>query len=149
MILHWNADPAAFTIPFLGDFSVRWYGILFAAGFILGYFAISKYFKKHAYPDNDLDNLLFYMFMGTIIGARLGHCFFYQPDFYLSHPLEILKIWKGGLASLSKENRMLLLSHREDLGQHLKQEVIPPGIRLHTHLSKERLCVFLQLLKAL
>lgn len=99
MILHWNADPAAFTLPFLGDYSVSWYGILFAAGFILGYFAISKYFKKHAYPDNDLDNLLFYMFMGTIIGARLGHCFFYQPDFYLSHPLEILKIWKGGLAS--------------------------------------------------
>ncbi|WP_019000582.1 prolipoprotein diacylglyceryl transferase [Succinimonas amylolytica] len=99
MILHWNADPAAFTIPFLGDFSVRWYGILFASGFILGYLSINNFFKKHAYPDNDLDNLLFYMFMGTIIGARLGHCFFYQPDFYLEHPIEILKIWKGGLAS--------------------------------------------------
>ena len=99
MILHWNADPAAFTIPFLGDYQVRWYGMLFAAGFILGYLAISRFFKKHRYPDNDLDNLLFYMFMGTVIGARLGHCIFYQPDFYLENPLEILKIWKGGLAS--------------------------------------------------
>ena len=56
-------------------------------------------FRSLKYKTEDLDKLLVMIFIGTVIGARLGHCIFYEPDFYLSHPLEILKIWKGGLAS--------------------------------------------------
>ncbi len=98
MIFHWNMDPIAFTIPLINT-PVRWYGILFALGFLIGYFLVDKYFKKKGYPSERLDTLLIYMFLGTVIGARIGHCFFYQPDYYLSNPLEIIKIWKGGLAS--------------------------------------------------
>jgi prolipoprotein diacylglyceryl transferase len=57
------------------------------------------FFKQKNYKTEDLDKLLVYIFAGTVIGARLAHCLIYEPDFYLSHPLEILKIWQGGLAS--------------------------------------------------
>lgn len=92
----WMGDPVAFTI---GSVSMRWYGILFALGFVIGYFMMVELFKRAKYNTNDLDRLLVYIFAGTVIGARLGHCFIYEPDFYLSNPLEILKIWRGGLAS--------------------------------------------------
>ncbi|MCR5536822.1 MAG: prolipoprotein diacylglyceryl transferase [Succinivibrio sp.] len=89
-------SPLAFA---LGPLEVRWYGVLFSGGFIIGYFMMQYFFRRKHYATADLDQLLVYLFIGTVIGARLGHCFFYEPDFYLSHPLEILKIWKGGLAS--------------------------------------------------
>jgi len=56
-------------------------------------------FKNENKPENDLNDLIWFMILGTIIGARLGHCLFYNPEYYLSNPFEILKIWKGGLAS--------------------------------------------------
>lgn len=89
-------SPVAFT---LGPISVRWYGLLFSGGFILGYFIMQYLYRRKNYDAADLDRLLLYLFIGTIIGARLGHCLIYEPDYYLSHPLEILKIWHGGLAS--------------------------------------------------
>lgn len=98
MIFTWNASPIAFEIPYI-NFSVHWYGIFFALGFLFGYFYVTNVFKKSNQNTDKLDSLLMYMFVGTIVGARLGHCFFYEPSFYLSNPIEILKIWKGGLAS--------------------------------------------------
>lgn len=95
-MLVWDGDPVAFT---LGPLVMRWYGLLFAGGFVLGYFMMTYMFKRARYNTDDLDRLLCYVFAGTIIGARLGHCLIYEPDFYLAHPLEILKIWNGGLAS--------------------------------------------------
>lgn len=92
----WDGDPVALS---LGPVLMRWYGLLFAGGFIIGYFIMYAMFKRAKYNTNDLDRLLIYIFVGTLIGARLGHCLIYEPDIYLSNPIEILKIWKGGLAS--------------------------------------------------
>jgi phosphatidylglycerol---prolipoprotein diacylglyceryl transferase len=92
----WSADPEIFRV---GSFAVRWYGVLFALGFAVGYFIMLSFFKKEKIPVKLLDQLTTYMVIATVIGARLGHCLFYEPAYYLSHPLEIFKIWEGGLAS--------------------------------------------------
>jgi prolipoprotein diacylglyceryl transferase len=83
----------------LGFFTLRYYSLLFAAGFVLGYLLMKKIFKKEGIPQERLDTLLTYIVFATIIGARLGHVFFYQWDYYSQHPLDILKVWEGGLAS--------------------------------------------------
>jgi phosphatidylglycerol:prolipoprotein diacylglycerol transferase len=72
---------------------------LFATGFIIGYRIIFNIYRKENKPTQDLDPLLMYLVIGTVVGARLGHVLFYDPGYYFSHPLEIIKIWKGGLAS--------------------------------------------------
>ena len=92
----WNVDPVAFS---LGPLQVRWYGICWAVGFLLGYLIMGKIYKREKMPEGSLDMLLIYMLLSTVIGARIGHCLFYEPEYYLSRPLEILKIWEGGLAS--------------------------------------------------
>ena len=92
----WNADPVLFS---LGSLQVRWYGLLWALGFLFGYMIMKRIYRREKMPDDSLDKLLVYMLVSTILGARLGHCLFYEPDYYLSHPIEILKIWEGGLAS--------------------------------------------------
>ncbi|MDR0506367.1 MAG: prolipoprotein diacylglyceryl transferase [Dysgonamonadaceae bacterium] len=94
----WTADPVAFTIPFF-EREIRWYGIAFALGFWLGWWMVSKIWKNENLKTEWIDKLFLYVILATAIGARLGHCFFYDPDRYLSNPLEILKIWEGGLAS--------------------------------------------------
>ncbi len=96
LVIPWNPDPEIFRI---GSFAVRWYGLLFASGFLFGYIIMRKMFMNEGLGDDVLDRLTIYMAIGTIAGARLGHCLFYEPDFYLKHPLEILQIWHGGLAS--------------------------------------------------
>lgn len=78
---------------------LRWYGLLFAAAFLFGQYFITKIFKAEGKPEKDVDALTYYMIGATIIGARLGHCLFYQPEIYLKDPISILKIWEGGLAS--------------------------------------------------
>lgn len=92
----WAPDPEIFQV---GSFAIRWYGVLFAMGFVTGYFIIQRFFRKEGIPVKLLDQLTTYMVIATVVGARLGHCLFYEPAYYLRHPLEILKIWEGGLAS--------------------------------------------------
>ena len=86
------------------------YGLLFVTGLIIGYFVVKRMFKKEGIGEDVLDKLVMYMIVGTIVGARLGHVFFYGPYFdetvnghlvegYFSHPVNILKVWNGGLAS--------------------------------------------------
>ena len=94
--INWNVDPEIFRI---GSFAIRWYGLLFAASFVFGYLIMLKIFKKENIPVSVLDSLTTYMVIGTVVGARLGHCLFYEPAYYLSHPLEIFEVWQGGLAS--------------------------------------------------
>lgn len=94
--IHWNIDPEIFRI---GRFAIRYYGVLWALSFYLGYHIFKRFVKKEGLPEGFLDSLTIYMVVGTILGARLGHCLFYEPDYYLSHPIDILKIWQGGLAS--------------------------------------------------
>jgi phosphatidylglycerol:prolipoprotein diacylglycerol transferase len=94
--INWNVNPEIFRI---GNFAVRWYGLLFASGFLFGYLIFYKFFKREGLTVEMLDKLTIYMALGVVIGARLGHCLFYEPDYYLKNPIEILKVWKGGLAS--------------------------------------------------
>ena len=92
----WNADPVIFS---LGPIALRWYGLAFAIGFIVGYNIVAKMFKHEGAPEKWLGVLLTYIVVATIIGSRLGHVFFYQWDYYSQHLDEIFKIWEGGLAS--------------------------------------------------
>lgn len=92
----WNADPILFT---LGPLSVHWYGLAFAVGFIIGYNIVARMFRHEGAPEKWLGILLIYVVVATLVGPRLGHVFFYEPEFYLAHPGEIIKIWNGGLAS--------------------------------------------------
>lgn len=92
----WNADPELFSF---GPVSVRWYGLMFAIGFTVGYWIVSKMFRHEGAPEKWLGSLLAYVVVATIVGARLGHVFFYEWDYYFQHPGEILQIWHGGLAS--------------------------------------------------
>ncbi len=94
--IHWAIDPTIFHI---GNYEIRWYGLLFASGFFFGYLIMGKFFKIEKVPEILLDKITLYTAAGTILGARLGHCLFYEPAYYLSHPLEIIKVWHGGLAS--------------------------------------------------
>jgi len=95
-IIIWDVNPEIFRI---GSFAPRWYGVLFASGFLFGYFIFKKIFRNEGLSDELLDRLTIYAAIGTIVGARLGHCLFYEPGYYLSNPIEILKVWQGGLAS--------------------------------------------------
>ena len=92
----WDVKPEIFTI---GSFSVRWYGLLFALGFLLGYYIVEKMFKKDGIKIEWLDKLFLYTMIATVVGARLGHVFFYGWEFYSQNPAEIFKVWRGGLAS--------------------------------------------------
>lgn len=95
-MIYWDVSPDIFTI---GPFVIRWYGLLFALSFIIGYQIMYVIFKKESKSDDILNDLIWYMILGTVLGARLGHCFFYNPAYYLANPIEILQVWKGGLAS--------------------------------------------------
>jgi phosphatidylglycerol:prolipoprotein diacylglycerol transferase len=96
LIIPWDVNPEIFRI---GPVAIRWYGLLFASSFLFGYIIMNRIFKNENLPQSVLDRLTVYMAIGTVVGARLGHVLFYEPQYYLSHPLEILKIYKGGLAS--------------------------------------------------
>ena len=92
----WNVDPELFTI--FGR-EIRWYGLLWVIGLIVAVYIVQRIFDKEKLPQKWFDSLFIYMMLGIILGARLGHCLFYEPAYYLANPLEILKIWEGGLAS--------------------------------------------------
>ncbi|MFA6769861.1 MAG: prolipoprotein diacylglyceryl transferase [Bacteroidales bacterium] len=92
----WSPSPEIFSI---GPITLRYYSVLFVSGFLIGYYIFTKFFKREGVPTEILDPLLYTLLGSAVIGARLGHCLFYEPDYYLARPLEILKVWEGGLAS--------------------------------------------------
>lgn len=94
--IHWNVSPEIFT---LGPLQVRWYGLLFAIGFLFGYNHGEKMFKHENIDPQWLESLFIYLIVATVAGARLGHVLFYGWDYYSQNPMEILYIWQGGLAS--------------------------------------------------
>lgn len=112
--LFWDPPRNAFTIPYF-DIAVAWYGILFATGFVVGYFILILMLRKmfaettKTYPRDGVDiktlaslfadRITWYIVIGTIVGARLGHVLFYDWPYYSANPIEILMIRKGGLAS--------------------------------------------------
>jgi phosphatidylglycerol:prolipoprotein diacylglycerol transferase len=97
MLLHPQFDPVAFT---LGPLSVRWYGLMYLVAFVqfilLGRYRIRT--RPGLLTVEQLDDLLFYGMLGVIIGGRLGQVLFYEPGYYLAHPLEIVAVWKGGMS---------------------------------------------------
>ncbi len=97
-LIHPQFDPIALS---LGPLHIRWYGLMYLLAFLL--FVLLGRYRIRTRPDlgwnrTELDDLLFYGMLGVILGGRLGYILFYKASFYLSHPLEILKVWEGGMA---------------------------------------------------
>ena len=96
----WTADPSVFHLDLLGfNFAPRWYGLLFAAGFLISQQVLFYIFRTEGHKEQDVETLTIFMVLATILGARLGHVFFYEPTKYLANPIDIFKVWEGGLAS--------------------------------------------------
>jgi prolipoprotein diacylglyceryl transferase len=94
----WDVSPVIFH---LGPLPIRWYSLGWLLAFAVGFYLVRWIYRREGKPEEDLESILLFMILGAIIGARLGHCLFYRPDYYLAHPLEIVAFWKGfrGLAS--------------------------------------------------
>ena len=86
-IINWNLDPVIVWIT--DSFPLKYYGLFFATGLLLAYYIVKWIYNKEHIPIENLDKLLVYIVIGTVIGARLGHCLFYDPEYYLNHPIEI------------------------------------------------------------
>ena len=96
LFISWNVDPILLN---LGPLAIRWYGLMFAIGFLAGYMLVARMFRHEGAPEKWLGTLLMYLVICTVVGARLGHVFFYDWEYYSTHTSEIFKIWEGGLAS--------------------------------------------------
>ena len=93
---HWNVDP---ILVRFGPLAIRWYGLFFATAFLVGFWIAEWMYRRERKDTHLLDSLLMYMLVGAVVGARLGHVVFYDPQYYFTHPMDIVKIWEGGLAS--------------------------------------------------
>ena len=91
----WDFNPDLISTPI----TIRWYGLMFAIGFLLGAWILSKMFRHEGARSSWADSVFILVVVCTIIGARLGHVFFYAWDYYSAHPEDIIKVWEGGLAS--------------------------------------------------
>ena len=85
--IHWNPDPVLIKIF---GISIRYYGLLFVSGLILCIYILRWIYKRENLPSENLERLSIYGMIGIMVGARLGHCLFYEPSYYLSHPLEMI-----------------------------------------------------------
>ena len=92
----WNADPILLN---LGPLHLYWYGLLFVGSFVVGSKILEWMYVREKREVEQLDSLFMYIIIGAAVGARLVHCFFYDPSYYLANPLKILAVWEGGLAS--------------------------------------------------
>jgi len=90
--LHWNVDPEITTL--FGVFPIKYYGLLFVTGLLLSYNILKRVFLSENIPLKNLDTLTNYVFIGTLVGARLGHCLFYDFSYFSQHPLEIFLPFK-------------------------------------------------------
>jgi phosphatidylglycerol:prolipoprotein diacylglycerol transferase len=98
MLIHPQFNPIAIEV---GPLAVRWYGLMYLAGFIAFLWLGKRRAAAqpwHGVSAQDVDDLLFYGVLGVVLGGRLGQVLFYEPEYYLTHPLEILAVWKGGMA---------------------------------------------------
>jgi phosphatidylglycerol---prolipoprotein diacylglyceryl transferase len=94
--LVWNVNP---VLLHLGPLTIRWYGVFFALGLLASYEVGRRVLEGDGLSRSEIDRLFGYITIGTVVGARLGHTLLYEPGFYLTHPLQILYFWRGGLAS--------------------------------------------------
>lgn len=96
LVIVWDVSDDIFT---LGPITLRWYGASFALAFLIGLYIVKRIFKEEGVPERWLDIGFFYLVAGILLGARLGHVFFYEWDYYRDNLAEIPMIWRGGLAS--------------------------------------------------
>jgi phosphatidylglycerol:prolipoprotein diacylglycerol transferase len=100
MLIHPNFDPVAIH---LGPLAVRWYGLMYLVGFVLA-IVVGRarlrlpHVAAQGWTARDIDDMLFYGVLGTILGGRLGYVLFYKPEYYFMHPLDIFKVWQGGMS---------------------------------------------------
>jgi len=135
LLIHPNIDPIAFSI---GPLAVRWYGLMYLAGFAIGWWLGTRRIAKGEAPITraQLDDLLFLIVLGVILGGRLGYVLFYKPAYYAAHPLEILAIWQGGMSFhggfLGVMLAMVVAARRHKLDwlrlMDFLAPLIPPGI---------------------
>ena len=92
----WNADPVLLNI---GPLQLYWYGLLFVGSFVVGSWILKWIYLREGKDPEVLESLFIYIIVGAAVGARLVHCFFYDPSYYLAHPMKIFAVWEGGLAS--------------------------------------------------
>jgi phosphatidylglycerol:prolipoprotein diacylglycerol transferase len=97
MLIHPQIDPIAFSI---GPLAVRWYGLMYLAGFAAGWWLGLRRIKTGLAPitRRQFDDLIFLAVLGVVLGGRLGYVLFYKPGYYAAHPLEILAVWQGGMS---------------------------------------------------
>lgn len=110
----WDIDPE--LINLFGVFSIRYYSLFFVGGLVLGYVVVKNIYKREGLPIDDIDTLATYIFIATVVGARLGHCLFYEPDYYLSHPLEMILPFRFGEDGFEMTGYRGLASHGGILG---------------------------------
>lgn len=87
-IINWNLDPTIFWIT--ETFPLKYYGLFFVTGILLAHYVEKRIYAKENLPIENLEKLFIYVVVGIVLGARLGHCFFYEPSYYFQNPLEIL-----------------------------------------------------------
>ena len=92
----WDVNPILISF---GPFKVHWYGLLFATAILLGLEFMKWVYRLEKQDESSIEPLFLYAVIGIVIGARLGHVLFYDPDYYFAHPLKIFAVWEGGLAS--------------------------------------------------
>lgn len=134
MLVHPQFDPVAISI---GPLAVRWYGLMYLLGFslfiLLGRYRIRQQ-PNGVFTREMLDDALFYGVLGVILGGRLGHVLFYEPGYYLQHPLEILAIWQGGMSFhggfLGVAIAMLCLARKYQLSWLAVTDFIAPLVPL-------------------
>lgn len=86
-VIHWNVDPEIFN---WGSFAPRWYSLAFLLGFMIGYYIMHRIYTEDKVSTESLDDLLLYLIVGTVLGARIGHCIFYEWDYFQHHLLEMI-----------------------------------------------------------
>jgi prolipoprotein diacylglyceryl transferase len=92
----WNADPVLLN---LGPLQLYWYGLLFVGSFVVGSWILKWIYIREGKDPEVLESLFIYIIIGAAVGARLVHCLFYDPSYYLANPMKIFAVWEGGLAS--------------------------------------------------
>ena len=93
LFIDWNPDVVAFH---LGPFAVRWYSLCWCIGLLSVYMLMHRMFREQDLKEEQFDPMFLYCFAGILIGARLGHCLFYEPEYFLAHPLEMILPVKSG-----------------------------------------------------
>lgn len=111
--INWDVRPEIFSI---GSFSLLWYGVLSASGFYIGYLILKKYFLQEKVSLLKLDSFAMYLIIGSLLGARIGHCLFYEPEYYLLHPFDIIKPWSGEIGKNAVVGIQGLASHGGAIG---------------------------------